>query len=144
MNILHKIIINRPLAEVSAYLSDIANDRIWQEDVLESAITTSGPVGVGTAGYEVRSVLGFPMRTEWVVTAYVPERLLRFESTASAIPYEGVMEFESDGSGTRLTYAFATKADGLARLIDPLMEWFFGFRFRANLENLKEILEKRP
>jgi len=141
MNISHDIVISRPVKEVAAYLSDIANDSVWQEDVLESAVTTAGPVGKGTAGFEVRSIMGFPMRTEWIVTAYEPEKLLRFESTASAFPYEGSMEFSAVDGGTRLTYAFSTKTEGLAALLDPLMELFFGFRFRANLDNLKRILE---
>lgn len=141
MNISHDIVINRPVKEVAAYLSDIAHDSVWQEDVLESAVTTSGPVDKGTAGFEVRSIMGFPMRTEWTITAYEPEKLLRFESTASAFPYEGSMEFSTVDGGTRLTYAFSTKTEGLAALFDPLMELFFGFRFRANLDNLKRILE---
>lgn len=141
MNISHNIIIDRPVKEVAAYLSDIANDSVWQEDVLESAVTTAGPVGKGTAGFEVRSVMGFPMRTEWIVTAYEPEKLLRFESTASAVPYEGTMKFTQVDGGTRLSYAFSTKTEGIAALFDPLMELFFGFRFRTNLENLKKILE---
>ncbi|MBN1278755.1 MAG: SRPBCC family protein [Chlorobium sp.] len=141
MNISHDIIISRPVNEVAAYLSDIANDSVWQEDVLESAVTTAGPVGRGTAGFEVRSIIGFPLRTEWVVTAYEPEKWLCFESTTSAVPYEGVMEFSPVEGGTRLTYAFSTKTEGIAALFDPLMELVFGFRFRANLDNLKRILE---
>lgn len=142
MNISHTIVIRRPLKDVAAYLSDIANDSVWQEDVLKSAVTSQGPVGQGTSGYEIRSVLGIPMRTEWVVTSYEPEKRLRFASTKSTLPYEGVMEFEPVEGGTRLTYAFSTTPEGLAGLLDPLMEFFFGFRFRANLENLRIILEK--
>jgi len=142
MNISHNIVITRPLKDVAAYLSDIANDSVWQEDVLKSAVTSQGPLGKGTSGYEIRSVLGFPMRTEWIVTLYEPEKRLLFASTNSAVPYEGSMEFEPVEGGTRLRYRFSTKAEGIAGLLDPLMEFFFGFRFRANLENLKTILEK--
>jgi len=142
MNISHTIVILRPIKDVADYLSDIANDSVWQADVLKSAVTSQGPVGKGTCGYEIRSVLGFPMRTEWIVTAYEPEKRLSFASTNSAVPYEGVMEFEPVAGGTRLKYGFSTTPEGLAGLLDPLMEFFFGFRFRANLENLKTILEK--
>ena len=142
MNLSHSIVIRRLLKDVAAYLSDIANDSVWQEDVLKSAVTSQGPVSQGTSGYEIRSVLGIPMRTEWIVTSYEPEKRLRFASTKSTFPYEGVMEFEPVEGGTRLTYAFSTTPEGLAGLLDPLMEFFFGFRFRANLENLKTILEK--
>jgi len=143
MQVKHSVHIRKPLAEVEAYLTDIANDSEWQEDVIESAITTQGGIGEGTAGYEVRSVMGFPLRTEWVVTRHVPGSSYTFVSTASAIPYEGRVAFAPAEGGTRVTYDFTMKPGGALALLDPLIGIAFGPRFRQNLERLVTILENR-
>ena len=88
MQITHSVIIKQPLVEVEAYLTNISNDSEWQEDVVESVITTDGAIGKGTAGYEVRNIMGFPTRTEWIVTGYNPGKSYTFASTESVIPYE--------------------------------------------------------
>lgn len=142
MQITSSVIIERPLADVESYLTDISNDRVWQEDVIESAVTTSGPIGKGTAGYEVRSVMGFPVRTEWKITSYRPGTSCTFASTDSVIPYEGTIEFADEDGATRVTYRFTMSPEGIAALFDPLIGWGFEPRFRRNLEHLKELLER--
>ncbi|ASQ91373.1 cyclase [Prosthecochloris sp. GSB1] len=143
MHITHSVTIRKPPAEVEAYLIDIANDSEWQEDVIESAVTTQSGIGEGTAGYEVRSVMGFPLRTEWLVTRHIPGKSYTFESTASVIPYEGTVEFTPADEGTRVTYAFTMKPEGALAFLDPLIGIAFGPRFRQNLERLVTILENR-
>ncbi len=143
MQIEYSIVIARPLQHVEAYLTDISNDSEWQEDVFESVITTGGPVGEGTAGYEVRNVMGFPMRTEWVVTSYLPGRSYTFRSTMSMIPYEGTVEFSDDAGATRVTYRFTMMPQGLMTILDPVISLVFTPRFSQNLDRLRTILEEQ-
>ncbi|UZJ37621.1 SRPBCC family protein [Prosthecochloris sp. SCSIO W1103] len=143
MQIEHSVFIKRPLTEVEAYLTDISNDSEWQEDVMESAITTEGGIGEGTAGYEVRSVMGFPMRTEWIVTGHNPGKSYTFASRESMIPYEGTVEFSAESGGTRVAYHFTMKPEGVLGVLDPLIAFAFTPRFRKNLENLRALLESR-
>jgi len=142
MQIEHSVVIKRPLEDVEAYLTDISNDSEWQEDVVESAITTAGPIGQGTSGYEVRSIMGVPMRTEWIVTGYHPGKSYTFGSRKSMIPYEGTVEFASEAGGTRVNYRFTMRPGGLLALLDPLIAIAFTSRFRQNLENLPLLLER--
>lgn len=145
MQITHSVIIRRPLPEVEAWLSDIANDRIWQEDVVESGVTSSGPIRVGTEGYEVRRLFGFSLRSAWVITDLEPGRCYSFKSTEAFVPYAGSVIFEPlpSGQGTRLTYTFTLHPEGLLALFEPLMEPLVANRFKADLEHLVKILENR-
>lgn len=143
MAIEHSVVIKRPLAEVEAYMTDISNDSEWQEDVRESVITTEGPLGKGTAGYEIRNVMGLAMRTEWTVTGYHPGTSYSFASKKSPVPYEGTVLFSIEPGGTRVTYRFSLKPGGLPGVLDPLMSLAFTPRFRQNLEQLKTLLENR-
>lgn len=145
MQITHSVIIRRPLPEVEAWLSDIANDRLWQEDVVESGVTSSGPIRVGTEGYEVRRLFGFSLRSTWVITDLEPGRSYSFKSTEAFVPYAGSVIFEpaDTGTGTRLTYAFSLHPEGVVALFEPLMEPLVTNRFRADLEHLVKILENR-
>ncbi len=144
MKIEHSVVIKRPLEEVEAYLTDISNDSEWQEDVQESVIATDGPVGEGTSGYEVRSVMGFSMRTEWIVTGYHPGKSYSFSSKKSMVPYEGTVEFSVESGGTRVTYRFSLNPEGFLGFLDSLISLAFAPRFRRNLEYLKTLLESRP
>ncbi|ACF47321.1 cyclase/dehydrase [Prosthecochloris aestuarii DSM 271] len=143
MQIEHSIVIKRPLAEVEAYLTDISNDSQWQEDVFESAITTTGPIGEGTAGYEIRNIMGFPMRTEWVITGYLPGKSYTFTSTQSMVPYEGTVEFSAVPGGTSVTYRFTMIPQGLMAILDPVVSLVFTPRFMQNLEALRILLEEK-
>ena len=143
MLIQHSVTIRKPLDEVEAYLTDISNNCIWQEDVTESAITTDGAIGVGTKGFENRSFMNFSFRTEWEVTEYNPGKSFSFASSSSVAPYEGTFELEPVANNTKVTFSFTIRTSGFNTLFDPIMNSVFAPRFRSNLENLVTILENR-
>ena len=47
------IVIQKPVPEVFAYTNDPAKNKAWQEGLVESKITSPGPIGVGTQMTEV-------------------------------------------------------------------------------------------
>lgn len=144
MHFSHTLSINRPVAEVAAWLGDIKNDRLWQEDVVESGFTTGGPAAVGSEGYEVRTILGLPQRSRWVITAMDPETGFSFSSIEASIPYTGSVHLEPEGTRTRLTYSFSLHPEGPLSLLSPLLEPLVSWRFKADLNNLVRILEQEP
>ena len=141
MHIQHSVIIGKPLEEVEAYLTDVSNNCVWQEDVTESSVITDGPIGNGTKGVESRSFMNFSFRTEWIVTEYSPGKSFSFESTSSVAPYEGTFELESVENGTKVTFTFTIRASGFHALFDPVMNSIFAPRFRSNLERLVTVME---
>ncbi len=141
MLIQHSVIIKKPLETVEAYLTDISNNHIWQEDVLESGMLTNGVTGSGTRAYEVRNIMNFSVRTEWEVTDYKPGRSFSFTSTSSVAPYDGTFDLEKAENSTKVTFTFSIRNSGINALFDPFMKSIFAPRLRSNLERLVDILE---
>ena len=56
------IVINRPLEEVFAYLSDLENNMNWRAGMIEAKKTSAGPIGVGTTYRLVSSAGGSKVR----------------------------------------------------------------------------------
>ncbi len=52
--------IDRPQAEVFAYLNELDRHPEWQEDLISSKIASEGPVGVGARATDKRKVPGGP------------------------------------------------------------------------------------
>ena len=63
VNVETSIIINRPIEEVFAYLTDAGNNPQWDLGLVEVRQTPERPVGVGTRITEVRKFLGRKMET---------------------------------------------------------------------------------
>src|SRR6185503_2743381 len=96
------IVIDRPLGEVFAFVTDQRNTPQWQAGLLEVQRLTDGPSGVGTRHALVRSFLGRRMEATNEYTAFEADRLVTFK-TISGPPLEASYFFEPAGDGTRLT-----------------------------------------
>ena len=64
------IVINRPVEEVFALLSNQENNPKWQAESLEVKKTSDGPIGVGTTFHSVGQFLGRRVEGEYEVTEY--------------------------------------------------------------------------
>jgi len=62
------IVINRPLEEVFAFLSDLENNLKWRPGQIEAKKTSAGPIGVGTTYRMINNVLGRRIEGEAEVT----------------------------------------------------------------------------
>ena len=52
------VVIDRPIEEVFAYVTDQTNTPYWQAGLVEVQRTTAGPIGVGTKHTFVRNFMG--------------------------------------------------------------------------------------
>ncbi len=55
----HSVVIDRPVADVFAFLADFENRSKFESDVVEAERTTDGDIGVGATFREVRKVMGW-------------------------------------------------------------------------------------
>jgi len=67
-------VINRPVEEVFAVLSNEANTSKWSTTTMEVKKTSEGPIGVGTTWRGVDRIFGRQMERESVYTEYEPNR----------------------------------------------------------------------
>src|SRR2546423_14983133 len=97
--------IDRPVAEVFAFLADGENDPKFSPRVLEIAKTTDGPTAVGTVYASTVKDAGLKTKREFRITEFEPPSRIRWAETSKNLvtAAEGGYDLEStpDG-GTRL------------------------------------------
>ena len=137
------IVIDRPVGEVFAFVTDQRNTPQWQAGLVEVRRLTDGPPGVGTRHVFVRNFLGRRMEGTNEYVAYEQDRLVTFR-TISGPPLEASYFFEPAGTGTRLTSRVVLQGSGLFGLIEPVVAAGLRREMKAAFPALKVLLEGRP
>jgi uncharacterized membrane protein len=114
--------IDRPPAEVFAYLDDLERHGEWQDMIVSTKLETPGPVGVGTRATDVRRIPGGPRPFTYEITEHDPPRRSAFRGTNGPVRPEGVVTIEplDDGKRSRVTIEFDLKGHGIGVLLAPL------------------------
>jgi uncharacterized protein YndB with AHSA1/START domain len=135
------VMIRRPTAEVFAFLSDFENIPKWNYAIVETHKVSQGPVGVGTIYRQVRSV---PRRSEehFEVTVYNPPRQLEIRGQLGPFPSRLSYVLDAIPEGTRVTNAVELELRGPGRLLGPVAVPRVRDAVAANLQKLKELLER--
>ena len=142
MRIEESVEINRPPEEVFDYVANPENFPEWSSIVLEVQKEGQGQPKEGDRFTTVAKFLGRRFETPLEVAAYQPPRLHSNKSTGGPIQQEWTRTFEETaGGGTRLTQVVEGEPGGFFRLVGPLLERAGRRQFRADLENLKDLLE---
>jgi Polyketide cyclase / dehydrase and lipid transport len=135
------VTIRRPVADVFAFLADFENVPGWNYAIVETRKVTPGPVGVGTTYRQVRSV---PRRSEEDFEVTVFEPASRLEVQGELGPFRARLSYalEPVAGGTRLTNAVTLQGSGLLSAVTPLASSRVKRAVAANLDTLREILER--
>ena len=136
------ITINRPVAEVFAFVADQANAPRWQSGILEVRRTTEGPIGAGTGYTFVRKLMGRRLEASNEYVEYEPNRKIVFRSTSGPMNFRAgyLTEAMPGGGGTRLTSWIEMQPRGFAGLAEPLIASSLRRDVKANLIELKALL----
>lgn len=137
------IVIDRPVGEVFAFVTDQRNTPQWQAGLLEVRRLTEGPPGLGTRHALVRNFLGRRMEAANEYTAFEPDKLVTFKTT-SGPPVEASYLFEAAGEGTRLTSRVLLDGAGFFGLVRPVVQAGLRREMEAAFPALKALLEGRP
>jgi carbon monoxide dehydrogenase subunit G len=136
------IVINRPVEDVFALLSNPENDHKWRSGI-EVKKTSEGPYGVGTTFRSVVTALGRRIEGEIEYTEYEPNRSLATKSKSGPIPVESQWTFKRVEGGTRVDVALQAEPGGFFKLAEPLLVSILKRQFGADFANLKELMEAR-
>ena len=134
-------VINRPVEEIFAFMSNPENDPKWVSASSEVKITSQGPIGVGTTYRPVVTFLGWRMEGESEITEYEPNRRYVQKSVSGPFPVEWTVTFERVEGGTRVTLTGVVEPGGFFKLAEPLLVSIIKRRFEADLANLKDLME---
>lgn len=136
--------VDRPVAEVFAYLTDPESLAEWQTNVVSVTKETAGPVGPGTRFREVRRG-PFGRRVESIVevSAYEENRRFDLRIVSGPLPIDGRNRFAPTGRGTRVHFVAEGELRGPVRLARPILARLVLRQFQADYARLKEALESR-
>jgi len=142
IHIEESIIINRPIEEVFAFMSETKNLPLWQTDVVESRHAPEGPVQVGTKMSIVRAFMGRKMEGTADIVEYAPPTRYAYKTT-SGPEVTGANICEAVTGGTKFTVTFDMQTGGLFSLADPLVARTIKRSVESGLATLKDVLESR-
>ena len=134
------MVINRPVEEVFAVLSNVENNPKWSSAFLEVNKTSEGPVGVGTTWRGVGKFLGQQIEVEIEETEYEPNRKST-QKSKSPFPVDQQMTFEKVDGGTRVNLIFEAEPGGFFKLAEPLFASMAKRNIEGELANLKDLME---
>jgi uncharacterized membrane protein len=134
-------VINRPVEEVFAFVSNPENFPKWISSSSEVRITSEGPIGVGTTFRPVVTFLGRRMEGESEVTEYEPNRRYVEKTISGPFPVENSMTFERIEGGTRVSLTSMAEPGGFFKLAEPLLVGLVKRQFEADLARLKDLME---
>jgi uncharacterized membrane protein len=137
------IVIHKPRAEVFAYAADTTNLLDWVTTVIQFEATPAGPVQADTTAKGVTRLAGRTL--EW--TAKVVELedgvMYGYQSVESPMAFRYTYRFEDVADGTLVTFRqeVSTLGGFFGKLADPIVARLYSHGVKANLANLKALLE---
>jgi hypothetical protein len=137
--------IDRPPAEVFAFVSDMTNAPRWQNGLHEVRRLTPGPLRVGTEHDFVRRFAGREVASRNRFVAFESGRFVAFEFPQGSITGRGSYQVEPDGhGGSLLTSRVELEPKGVLRLAQPVLARVLRRDVRRDDQALRTLLEGLP
>ena len=136
------VIINLPIQEVFAYVTDHANDKYWKPFVTESRQISAGAIGVGTLFEIITTTWKQRITGQVEILEYKPYSWYVYKSNSQPFHFVAQLLFSPTPSGTQLQGHVAFHAQGLWKLLIPIPLLFFRSQTKQTFMRLKQILEQ--
>jgi carbon monoxide dehydrogenase subunit G len=135
------IIINRPIEDVFAVLTNVENTGKWFPGDVKEWWTSPPPHGVGSTR-RARVKMGL-MTTEndAVATVFEPPHRAGMKGTSKNAPFEAMLTFEPVEGGTRVESNIELVMRGPAKLFGGMFTRWYGKSWDQGLANLKRMME---
>jgi uncharacterized membrane protein len=135
------ITINRPAAEVYAFLADGLNNPKWRRGVQKIALK-SGPAGEPGAVYSqtLTGPKGRPLQGDYEIIDAEPGRLLGFQVVAGPARPAGRYQLTENDGSTTVRFSLDLKLPLVMRVLDSLVTKTMESEV-AQLTNLKGVIE---
>ena len=138
----HTVLIDRPIEEVFAFVTNPNNDSLWQAWTLETEQTSEGPLDVGSTLRSTAKMLGRRIEVTMEVTENDPPHRQCVRITSGPIPATGCYRLEpADGGSTRFTQTFEGEVGGFFRLAEPVVGRVISRQTQADMATLRDLLE---
>ena len=135
------IVIKRPAEKVFAYAADLKGMLKLHSNVSEVEQTSPGQMSVGTTFQWATRVMGRKMKTIAKITEYELNKMIGLDEETGSMVGHATFFIESVEGGTKFTQRADMKLGGFFGVISPLSVLFIRKGIRAELNDLKNILE---
>nr|MBA2601148.1 SRPBCC family protein [Actinomycetota bacterium] len=136
-------VVDRPVEEVFAYLTDAKKLPEWQSMVSESRQDSPGPMGVGTRVTNVRNFLGRRIESEAEVTAYESPTRFDVRVVSGPVPFQISHTLEPREATTAVKVEAQGEPGAFFKLAEPLVGRQAERQFKSDFATLKDLLESR-
>jgi uncharacterized protein YndB with AHSA1/START domain len=134
------VTINRPIADVFAYVADGSNGPKWRSGIVDIALASGeGQGAVYRQG--VKGPGGRRIDADYEITSWEPPMHLAFKAIAGPVRPTGEYRLVESGGGTTITFALDAQLGGLKKLLMGGAVQSTMDAEVANLAKLKAILE---
>ena len=135
-------LIDRPMKDVFAFVSDPNNMSKWNSAVVSLQQISPGEVGVGTKFKSVGEMMGRRIEGEMQVTTYEPDTKCGFQLNAGPVKVNLTLSLKPVGTGTKISLNAQGNPGGIFKLAEPVMAGRVKSLVEENLARLKLQLEK--
>jgi uncharacterized protein YndB with AHSA1/START domain len=138
----YTVTIDRPAADVFAYLADANNDRLWRDGVVSIERTSQTAELGATYAQTIRGPGGVNMPGDIAITEYQPNDALAFEVTAGPVRPTGRYRLTAESPArTSVTFTMDVEPTGAMRLMTGVIGKELNNEVKQ-LDRLKEALER--
>ncbi|MDX1435188.1 MAG: SRPBCC family protein [Anaerolineales bacterium] len=138
-----KTVINRPIDEVFAIISDPTQGVNLVDNIIKCEKISDGPVGVGTRFMETRLMGGQEAQAELVIRAYNPPNQVTIGSDAEGVTANYHYKLAASGDGTEVHWECELQAVGLRRMMLPMLAGIMKIQDGDHLDKVKTALESQ-
>jgi uncharacterized protein YndB with AHSA1/START domain len=137
--------IDRPPAEVFAYITDPGKLATWQTNTVSAEVEGGGPLRLGSRLREVHSAPGGKQLESLVeVSEFEPDSRFGLQMLEGKLLVHGLMTLAPAGSGTRMAFRAYGQPTGVLKLLKPILRSTLKRQFAAHCATLKQQLEALP
>ena len=141
MKVEKSVIINKPVAEVFAYVQNNENSTKWQSGVVSMQMDEGPDNVVGSRYTEVRKFLGKEMRTIMEITAFAENVKWAAKVIKGQVLYEVTMTYAAVPEGTKVTTVVEGEPKGFFKLAENLVVSGLEKSLEEDQNRLKTLLE---
>jgi carbon monoxide dehydrogenase subunit G len=140
MRLEHSLVVERPRADVFAFLADPKRLRLWQSGLVE--VQARGEPGLGARHLEVRSLMGKRIEQTLEVTVFDPPERLAFEVVEGPLALRVSHELTDVEDGTRIHVVGEGDPGPLFRFASPIVARLVESQSKGDFARLKQLLEE--
>jgi uncharacterized membrane protein len=132
------VVINKPVQEVFALVTDGSKAPSWQGglEAVEGNANT-----VGSQYTEVRKFLGREMRSSMEVTSFEPNAKWSSKVVKGPVPYEVTILFEPQDSNTKMTTRVDGEPTGFFKMAEGMFKSQLEKSVEEDMNRLKKMME---